>query len=185
MKKLIITLMVAVVGFTAKAQEFNLGLSAATPVGEAGDLFSSTFILDAEYLHKMSEKIKLGATTGYLFSASNSDSDRVTLLDGNTIRSTSIPNTGFIPLAASFRFMATEKLTFGADGGYAFGVTPSNIKGGFYFALKAQYQVKDYLYLSTSYRSIILDDTRDPNIYDVGDDKLNLGFLSFGVLIKL
>lgn len=35
MKELIIALMVTVVGFTVNAQEFNLGLSAATPLGEA------------------------------------------------------------------------------------------------------------------------------------------------------
>lgn len=185
MRRLIILGLFVFVGLTVKAQEFNLGLSAAKPISEAGDLFSSAFILDAEYLHKMSEKIKLGATTGYIFSTGNNDYTRVSLTGGSSIGLFQVENTGFIPLAASLRFRAIERLTFGTDLGYAFGVKPQNAESGFYFALKAEYQVKDYLYLTTSFRSIILDDTRPPSEFDARDDNFYLNLLSFGVLIKL
>lgn len=185
MKKLIITLAIALVAFTTNAQEFNLGLSVATPAGEASDLFSSAFILDAEYLYNISEKIKLGATTGYLFSVSNNDNINASIVGDNTVMVSSISNAGFLPVAASGRFMATKKFSFGGDVGYAFGLQPSNSENGFYFALKTQYKIKDYLHLTASFRSLTLDDNRDPTLFDVNNDSLILNYLSLGVLIKL
>lgn len=190
MKDLVIILFLVFTGLLINAQEFNLGLSAGTTLGETGERFDSAFILDAEYLHEMSERIKLGATTGYMFYTGTNDYTTASIFGENTTGVIQVENTGFIPLAVALRFKATEKLTFGADLGYAFkarGIASSKYKNnnGFYFALKAQYQIKDYLYLTTSFRTIMLDDNRLPVEYDAREDNFYMNILSFGVLIKL
>lgn len=171
--------------YSVKAQEFNLGLSASTTAGEASDLYTSAFVLDTEFLFEMSNKIKLGASTGYLLSLGNNDYTSFSIIGENAVSYTQVDNTGFIPLAASLRFKTTERLSFGADVGYAFGVRPRNAQNGAYFALKSQYQVKDYLYLTTSFRTIMLEDIRLPTEFDARDDNFYLNLLSLGVLIKL
>ncbi|NEV93548.1 hypothetical protein G3567_05200 [Psychroflexus sp. YR1-1] len=185
MKRLIVICLIICFNYSVKAQEVNLGLSAATTAGEANELFTSAFVLDAEFLFEMSNTIKLGASTGYLLSLGNNDYTSFSIIGDNAVRYTQVDNTGFIPLAASLRFKATERLSFGADVGYAFGVTHRDAQNGAYFALKSQYQVKDYLYLTTSFRTIMLEDKRLPTEFDARDDKFYLNLLSLGVLIKL
>lgn len=169
MKKFILIIAIVLVGFTAKAQEFNLGLSAALPTGDAGDLYTFSLVLDAEYLYEVSEQFKVGGTTGYIYSFG----DEI----GGSVVSADVDDSGFIPLAASGRFMASEDLTFGADVGYAIGVQPSDVESGFYYALKALYGVSENLDIVAAYRALSVDNGLGSNV--------NLGYISLGVMLGL
>jgi len=173
MKKFILIFAIALVGFTVKAQEFNLGLSAALPSGDAGDFYTFSLVLDAEYLYEISEQFKVGGTTGYIYSFGDEIGGTVEGFDV----SAEVDDSGFIPLAASGRFMASEDLTFGADVGYAIGVQPSDVESGFYYALKALYGVSENLDIVAAYRAISVDNGIGGNV--------NLGYISLGVMLGL
>lgn len=173
MKKLILIVAIALVGFTAKAQEFNLGLSAALPTGDVSDFYTFSLILDAEYLYDVSEQFKVGGTTGYIYGFGDEIGGSV---DGFDV-SADVDDSGFIPLAASGRFIATEDLTFGADIGYGIGVQPSDVESGFYYAVKALYGVGDNLDVVAAYRALSVDNGLGGNA--------NFGYISLGVMLGL
>lgn len=176
MKKIIFIISIFLVSFTSKSQEFNLGLSAALPVSDAGDFYTFGLILDAGYLYEITEKFKLGGSTGYLYSFGKEF--EITLQDplDPVVPATKYEDGGFIPVSASLRFLTNNNLTFGADFGYAFEVQSENAEdGGFYYAIKAQYGITETLGVLASYRAVLANT-------DFVD--LNFGFASLGLMAR-
>jgi len=146
MKKTILVLALLVSTLSINAQEFNLGLSGALPVGDAGDFTTFGVNLDLNYLTEISEQFDLGVATGYQY------------YFGEEISGFELDDISFLPIAAAARFNATESLTLGADIGYAIGISPDGNDGGFYYAPKLQYGVTETLDLVLAYKAISLDD---------------------------
>lgn len=124
------------------AQEFNLGASAALPLGDAGDLTTFGLNIEANYLTDVSEQFDVGATVGYHHYFGDS-------MD--------IDDFSFIPVAASARFNASEAFTIGADLGYGIGISPDGNDGGFYYAPKVQYGISETIDIVLAYKGVSLD----------------------------
>lgn len=149
MKKLFLMAVVAVFGFAnVNAQDFNLGVNAGLPVGDAGDISSFSLILDANYIWEVSDQFDAGIATGYSHSFGKSKN-----LDGANL---SHVDFGYIPVAGAGRFNVSEKFILGLDLGYAIGVSNGN-DGGFYYVPKVQYGLSDKMDMIIAYRGVSLN----------------------------
>lgn len=149
MKKLMLLTAIVVFGLsTVNGQNFNVGINAGLPVGDAGDLSSFSLILDANYLWQVSEQFDAGISTGFSHSFGKEESFEGITFDYGDF--------SFIPIAAAARFNASEKFTLGADLGYAIGVNDGN-DGGFYYAPKVQYGVTNAMDIVLAYRGVSAD----------------------------
>lgn len=144
MKKLFLFAAVAVLGFTANAQDFKVGAFVGLPIGDAGDVYSLGFGADVSALWEVSDAFKAGATVG--LSASTVKSDYSDFID----------TAMFLPVSASGRYSFSDDFTGGLDLGYAVGVSKDN-DGGFYYAPRLQYGVSESLDIVLAYRGISAD----------------------------
>jgi hypothetical protein len=151
MKKIIFILAIGLFTMSVNAQNFSVGLSGGLPSGDASDFYTFSLILDASARWEVADSFMAGLTTGYI----NAFGDSVTF-GGVTA---DFEDAGFIPLAASGRYMISEQFSFGADVGYAIGVAPDGNDGGFYYAPKAIYQVSENIGIVAAYRGISRDST--------------------------
>lgn len=149
MKKLMLLAAMVAFGFTAKAQDFNAGISAALPIGDAGDSYTFGVNLDANYLWEVSESFNAGVAAGYHHYFGDSVEVLGTSFD--------VDDAGFLPIAAAGRFAVSEEFTLGADLGYAIGLSPDGNDGGFYYAPKVQYGVSESLDIVLSYKGVSVD----------------------------
>jgi len=158
MKKIVLAAFAVFAFASVNAQDFNAGLSFGLPIGDAGDSHTFTMALDINYLWNVSEKFDAGIATGY----SNSFGDKFSVegeIDGVgvIIDNIRVDDVGFLPIAAAGRFSVSDKLTLGADLGYAIGITPSENNGGFYYAPKIQYAITDAISIVAAYRGVSVD----------------------------
>lgn len=144
---LLLTFMISTLSINA--QELNIGISGALPVGDASDISSFGVNAEATYLRAFGEQLDLGLNAGYLhYFGKDYDSSFGTF---------ETEDLGFLPIALAGRFNATSNLVLGADLGYAIGISPSDIDGGFYYAPKVLYGITHSLDVVLSYRSVNLD----------------------------
>ncbi len=139
----------ALVGFTVNAQNFNAGISAALPIGDAGDSYTFGINLDINYLWEVSDQFDAGIASGYAHSFGDSFEVLGTSFD--------VEDAGFLPIAAAGRFNVSDQFTLGADLGYAVGISPDGNDGGFYYAPKLQYGVSETIDIVAAYRGVSLD----------------------------
>lgn len=147
MKKLLIFLVVVCASFSINGQNFNIGVSAGLPSGDASDAYTFSAIIDASYLTEVSKEFHVGGAVGFIYSFGDSQ-------DIPLIGSVDIDDAGFLPLAAAGRYTVSEEFVLGADIGYALGVTPSELDGGFYYAPRVQYYFLENLSAVASYRGV-------------------------------
>lgn len=137
---------VAVLGLTqAKAQDFNLGISAGLPLGDAGDISSFSLILDINYLWQVSDQFDAGIASGYSHSFGKDEKIGGVSFDYGDF--------SYIPVAGAARFNVSEQFTVGADVGYGIGINDGN-DGGFYYAPKVQYGLTETLDIVVAYRGM-------------------------------
>ncbi|MDD7886991.1 outer membrane beta-barrel protein [Flavivirga sp. 57AJ16] len=145
MKKLLLCAAIAVFGLTSiNAQGgFKAGINAGLPIGDAGDLTTFAIAVDLGYLFEVSDAFEVGPTVSYQHFLK--DKDIIT------------EDISFLPIGAAARFGASDKITLGADLGYAIGVNPSGVDSGFYYSPRVQYGLSEAVDLVLSYRGISLD----------------------------
>lgn len=142
-------LIVTLLSYSVNAQNFNVGVSAGLPSGDASDAYTFSAILDASYLTEVSEEFHVGGAVGFIYSFGDSQDGFLGTVD--------VDDSGFLPLAAAGRYAVSEEFVLGADIGYALGVTPSTLDGGFYYAPRAQYYFSENLSAVASYRGVSVD----------------------------
>jgi hypothetical protein len=134
MKKVLLIAALAVFGLgVSNAQEagFKLGVSAALPMGDMGDVTTFGFGIDAAYLWEISDEFHVGAATGYYHFFGDD-------LDLGMFGTIEMPDFQFIPLAATARYYVSEEFFVGADLGY--GMAIGDYDGGdFYYRPKVGY----------------------------------------------
>jgi len=140
MKKLLLVLALALFSFTANAQ-FSLGASVGLPTGDAGDITSVAFSVDAAYMMPTDNAVSYGFTASYLYYSGDDP----------------FPNWSFLPLAGAVRFEASEKFSLGADIGYAIGLDPDGNDGGFYYKPVVSYALGESTSLNLSFSNVSLD----------------------------
>ncbi|MCF2875649.1 MULTISPECIES: outer membrane beta-barrel protein [unclassified Tenacibaculum] len=141
MKKLLLVAMMAF-GMAVNAQEteLNVGGTIGLPTGDASDNFDVTGAIEANYLFKVAEDIKVGPSVSYLHFKG----------DGADI--------AFIPVSVAGRYAISEKFSVGADLGYGIGVRPSGAtESGFYYRPIVGYKVTDKITVHVDYSSVKLD----------------------------
>ncbi|MDN3494047.1 outer membrane beta-barrel protein [Winogradskyella bathintestinalis] len=154
MKKLFLCAALAVFAFSSvKAQSFNGSVSAALPMGDAGDLSSFGINLEANYLWAVSEEFNVGVAAGYhhYFGKEYSDS-----FAGTTI-TYDAEDSSFLPISGAARYSLSEEFTVGVDLGYAIGISPDYNDGGFYYAPKVQYGISEAIDIVLAYKGVSLD----------------------------
>ncbi|MGD1839723.1 MAG: hypothetical protein ACFB0B_02345 [Thermonemataceae bacterium] len=173
MKKIIFITIIAFVGIivTTEAQTiekgsqiYGIGLNGGFVVRDFEEIYSANIGIDLFYLYAISDRIALGASTGF----ANYFGDEITMASGMT---EDVDNAQFIPVAGSVRVSPIRNIILGADVGYAIGVNEDN-EGGFYLSPRATYLINEKFPLFTGYRSIDIDG-------------INLESIQFGIGIKL
>lgn len=149
MKKSLI-LILTILSLSVNAQEFNIGLSGALPVGDADQFTKFGINADVNLLWELSEQVDFGVTTGYHHYFGE---DVIDPFVGNI----TLGNVGFIPLAVAGRINANKNIALGVDLGYAFSVTQSNSEGGFYYTPKIQYAINPLLDIVFAYKRISIN----------------------------
>ncbi len=131
MKKLFILWMALLSFGLTQAQDsgVKLGVNLGVPVGDASDFTSLSFGVDLGYMAPITERFKAGATVGYL------------MFTGKDFHGIQIDDFSFLPIAASGQYSITNNLFVGADLGYAVGLAPDGVDGGFYYQPKFGYQI--------------------------------------------
>ncbi|MDO5608073.1 MAG: hypothetical protein Q4G08_06430 [Capnocytophaga sp.] len=134
MKKILI-LVVALATFgwaNAQSGELRVGANVGLPVGDASDLFSLNAGVNVSYLIPVVENLKVGGLAGY------------STFFGKDVNGVKVDNIGYIPVAATAQYTLLENLFVGTDLGYAIGIHPSGLKGGFLYQPKVGYQSLDF-----------------------------------------
>lgn len=163
MKKIFTLIVIICASYSMNAQELNAGISAGLPMGDAGDFFTFGITVDANYLWEVSDGINVGPATGFIYTLGESIDTAGGSID--------IENSGYIPIAGAFRYSVSEKITLGADAGYAIGVAPSGADSAVYYAPKAQYSFSETMSGVLGYRSVSVSG-------------ISLDLLTFGVEFK-
>ncbi len=140
----------AVFALSANAQDgLKGGVSAGLPVGDVGDGYSFSLLLDLSYLWGVSDQFDVGITAGY----SHSFGKSIDVGEG----SFKLDAASFLPVAVAARLNVSDTFAIGADLGYAVGINPDGNDGGFYYAPKLQYSVSDSIDIVAAYRGVSLD----------------------------
>ncbi|MDC6367042.1 MULTISPECIES: hypothetical protein [Flavobacteriaceae] len=140
MKKTIVTtITLFIICLTISAQDrssFKAGFNAGLPVGDASNVSSFSVGLDVNYHWGISELLDLGFATGFINAFGESD--------------TGFEDFQFIPAAGSVRIYPTYHFKFGADVGYAIGISDA-MEGGLYYRPLVGYNITGNTELNVSY----------------------------------
>ena len=150
MKKIVLVALTTLLGFSfAQAQgDFNAGIHAGLPVGDARDFSSFAIAVELGYLFDVSDEFKVGPTLGYSHSFGKEIDTGIGTVDVDDVQ--------FLPIAAAGRFQISDQFSLGADLGYALGISDGN-DGGFYYSPRMAYSVSTALDLVLAYRGVSLD----------------------------
>ncbi|UJH91482.1 hypothetical protein LZ575_01630 [Antarcticibacterium sp. 1MA-6-2] len=148
MKKLILLVVLAVMGFTSSYGQgnFRLGVNAGLPIGDAADLTTFQLGADVAYMLSLADVAAVGPMVGYshFFGDSGEEGDFEWEVD----------DVQFVPIAASGRFNLLS-LALGLDLGYAVGLNDGN-DGGFYYRPQVGFNLGP-VGLIASYQGISMD----------------------------
>lgn len=136
-KVLLATVALLAFGF-ANAQEgkFKAGANVGLPMGDIKDVYSFTIGLDAAYTWAISDKFEAGIGSGYSLYMGKTETIGGVEFDRD--------DASFVPVYGTAQYLLTENIFLGADLGYAIGVAPSGIDGGFYYQPKVGFQVSEF-----------------------------------------
>lgn len=129
MKRVFLTTLVILLGFTLRAQ-VKIGVNGGLPLGDLKEQYGTNFGADLYYYFIGGEDdfYDFGLTAGYsLFTGNDIEVAGVTV---------DVDNAQFVPLALAARVHMRELLIAGADVGYALGLNEGN-DGGFYYRVNA------------------------------------------------
>lgn len=133
-----------------KAQEFNGGIHAGLPIGDAGDIATFSLIAELNYLFDVADGLQVGPSVGFSHSF------------GEEIGGFEIDDIQFLPIAAAGRYNFTPEFSGGVDLGYAVGINDGN-DGGFYYSPRVAYAATEKLDIVLAYRGV----SRDGGSFDI------------------
>lgn len=159
-KTAILTFALLFMTFIGQAQglvdkdKFKVGFNAALPIGDAADFSSFSLGLDVQYHYGVSKVFDLGIATGF----TNAFGKTETISDGTITIEADFDNVQFVPVAGAVRIFPTvrSRVSFGADLGYAVGISDGN-DGGFYYRPTLAVNTGATTELTFSYTGISLD----------------------------
>ncbi|QDO94791.1 hypothetical protein FNB79_12730 [Formosa sediminum] len=122
----------------------NIGASFMLPVYELNDYASAGFSADINYLLPVAPLLNMGIASGYGVVYNDTDY----LLDFYEKE-----DAQFIPIALATRYVPSAQIEFGADFGYAIGVS-DQFNGGFYYKPMIGFNLNDMIQLNLSYTGV-------------------------------
>jgi hypothetical protein len=131
--------------------EVKIGVNAALPLGDADDGYTFGAIADFAYLFDVNDVFKAGPMASFLYYFGDEE-ELDTPLGSIEVE---FDDAAFLPIGGTARFML-EEVFFGADLGYAIGISPEDIEGGFYYRPEAGYNF-GAVAIVLSYSGIALD----------------------------
>lgn len=148
MKKVLLTA-VAVMAFgLTNAQEttMKVGAHVGIPMGDIKDYSALNVGADFTYLWEVADNFKAGFGTG--ITAYTSKEYDAPVYNPATFTFTTQKVKGdtslFLPITGSAEYSFTENIFAGADLGYAIGLAPDGIEGGFLYQPKVGYQTEKF-----------------------------------------
>ena len=155
MKRILFFLVVATISLTsAQSQIMKAGVGAGIPIGDASDIYSFGVHADFNYLFDVAESIQVGPMAGLIYYKGKTidygykpnsqeptkGSLAPTTRGGDVVieGSMKVDDAIFLPVGGHARY-SIGQLFVGADLGYAIGVSPSGMKGGFLIRPKVGY----------------------------------------------
>ncbi|KGO95064.1 hypothetical protein [Flavobacterium subsaxonicum] len=140
-KLLLISLILTLFSFTAHAQQggFRAGVHAGLPLSDASDISSVNLGADVNYLFNVTDRVALGASTGYSAFLGKDDFDTYS----------------YIPVAFSGRASYGANIFYAADVGYAIALD-SYTDGGLLYQAKLGY-TNNFLDAFVFYKGISAD----------------------------
>lgn len=136
MKKIIFLAAFAILGLTAvQSQNMKLGASLSLPVGDSSDSHNFGAQVDFAYLFDINDAFHLGPMASLLYY----NGDKIDI--GHGLGSVDVDDFLYLPVGGEARFLL-EEFFFGADLGYAIGLSPSGNDGGFFYRPKVGYDFR-------------------------------------------
>ena len=135
----------------AQNGNFKIGAHLGIPVSTiASDFYNVNLGLDVAYLWNISDKLQIGATSGFSYYSGKDDyTFWISSPNGSYELTGVVDNRTILPLAGSLKYNFTEKIFAGADLGYAFFLSGTSDAGSLYFQPKAGLNfVKNEIYIS-------------------------------------
>ncbi|MDO6812424.1 outer membrane beta-barrel protein [Tenacibaculum soleae] len=141
MKKLLFLVAVVAASFTANAQgQFNAGVNLGLPVGDASNVSSFAFGVEANYLFEVSDEFKVGPTASYVHFLGKDGLDAPS----------------FLPLGGAARYSVSDEFVVGADLGLALGM--ANASGSsFFYRPMVGYNISETMMVQASYMGMSVD----------------------------
>lgn len=119
-------------------QQMKVGASVAIPTGDFGKGYSFGLQGDFSYLFRVHPVIEVGPTASLFYYAGKKH----------------VKDALFLPFGGAVRFHIANQFSAGADLGYGIGLAPSGNDGGFYYRIKAGYDLDRNIGLLISYSGI-------------------------------
>ena len=154
MKKFLLLSLTVLLGVTCSQAQLRFGASAGIPVGDAANAATFAVIADLGYFFYLSDKVAAGPITGLSFSFGDGGGDVDTRVGLENFVEEEGENVLFVPIGGGVRWYAAERLTLGADLGYAIGINSGN-GGGLYHAPTVAYAMGELVDLVLAYRGIL------------------------------
>tara|TARA_R110000868_G_scaffold117587_1_gene312120 strand:- start:2819 stop:3325 length:507 start_codon:yes stop_codon:yes gene_type:complete len=163
MKKIVLFITFALIGFSSHAQEgLKVGVNAQLPVGDTANIYSYGLALDVAYMLQVSDSFDAGVSFGF-----------TNLFLKNEYKELGFYNAQFFPMAVSGRFNIIDDFSIGMDLGYALGLDQGN-EGGLYYRPILGYNAFNKGQLNLSYSGM-----------SIKDGGFTFSTINLGILISL
>lgn len=132
MKKLVLLGLFAIfaMGMTQAQNQFRVGAQGGIPMGDADDFTVFAIAVELGYLFEINDNFQVGPSAGVQHYFGDD-----LVFAGVTVEA---DDETFLPISGTARFSPVENFWFGADLGYAVGLSDGN-DGGFYYKPHALY----------------------------------------------
>ncbi|CDF79441.1 conserved hypothetical protein [Formosa agariphila KMM 3901] len=123
----------------------NVGASFMLPIADLSDYSSAGVALDINYLYPIAPMLNMGIASGYAVVFGDDYQGPIFEYEGEDFQ--------YIPVSVATRYVPTEKVEFGADLGYAIGVS-NGFDGGFYYRPVIAFNLTEMVQLNFSYTGV-------------------------------
>lgn len=155
MKKFLLLFTFVLCAVTSNAQ-FSLGAGVGIPTGDMEELSSFQMNINATYMFESESDFRLGLSASY----HNYFGKTIEILGIEA----DLDDFAWLPLSAVLNYSLSDNVSIGTDVGYAIGMSPEDIEGGFYLRPNLVYSLGEKTSLNLSYTNMSNDGDNISNI---------------------
>lgn len=166
MKKFILVISLSLFALNSYSQ-FHISTGVGIPTGDIKDFSSYQINLGATYMLESESDFKVGLSTSYVRFFGKKDADYA---------NEDYEDLSWFPLAAVINYSLSDNFSIGTKVGYAIGVYPDYLEGGFYLLPNIGYSISDKIALKMSYSMISISSGTDSSGYEYASSSIsNIG----------